>query len=161
MYSEKKDKAEELRQALIKILDWINFGMPEDPEHNCGNPDSGCDSLCSDWAAFCTDYTHARSLVERATAAPTRSEDNVVQFGKRYAGTPEVLDEDYEEETPQQREAKVKALRERVVRYTDLIAQLEGEPGTLGKMISLPDQVNRVCAISNGVKSSWRSPLQT
>ncbi len=138
MYSEKSDPTEQLRQTLAKILDWILHGIPEDPKHNCGNPDSGCDALCVDWASFCTDYTAARKLVGE-TPRDERDAEKVIAFSERYKAELNLDDadyeNDYENETPEQREARTKELREKLARYEKILAQLNEERENL----TLPD----------------------
>lgn len=124
----KANERDDLKKALDKVLAWIHFGIPEDPQHNCGNPDSPCDTLCLDWATFCTDYTSACDASRFTDDDGTpRDAEKVIAFGERYKGEPNLdePDEEYDDETPEQRKAHSAALHEKLERYKVLIVKLE------------------------------------
>ena len=52
-----------LDSALTKAIGWLEYGIPDKPDHDCGNPDSGCDTECMRWHDFCDDLANFKNLV--------------------------------------------------------------------------------------------------
>ena len=54
---DKNNKATiDLLVAQLKVACvWLEHGPPDKPDHDCGNPDSGCDMECMLWSNFCED----------------------------------------------------------------------------------------------------------
>ncbi len=55
---------DKLRVALNKAVGWLEHDVPEKPDHDCGNPDSGCDMDCVDWVRFCGDMREIKEALK-------------------------------------------------------------------------------------------------
>ncbi len=53
---------DELCAKMHQLCQGIEMGIPEPPDHVCGNPDSMCDCLCVDWANWCQFIAECKKL---------------------------------------------------------------------------------------------------
>ena len=50
-----QDTVDLLIGQLHKATIWLEHGLPDKPDHDCGNPDSGCDLECHRYINLCED----------------------------------------------------------------------------------------------------------
>lgn len=52
---ERESKLATAQRLLALAIAYMEHEIPERPDHDCGNPDSGCDGDCVNFAQFCND----------------------------------------------------------------------------------------------------------
>lgn len=53
-----------LEASLTMAYEYLQRGeIPENPDHNCGDPDSLCDTECMVWSSYCRDLASIRSVL--------------------------------------------------------------------------------------------------
>jgi len=59
---------EEWKNVVLGLLDVVNTGVLNPPNHVCGTPNSQCDNLCSNFAYQCQTIAEAKRLLKEYEA---------------------------------------------------------------------------------------------